>query len=165
MDATRTHAGMEARRRLAVTRVNEGIPPKQVAEVLGVHVESVRQWVRTYRAHGEEGLAGKPHPGRQPFLTADQEQQVLQWLLEKPTAHGFSTDLWTARRVADLIRQKFGVEYHPNYLREWLSKRKMTPQKPARQAQERDIREIGRWRAEDWPAIQKRGSRNTPTSS
>lgn len=55
------------------------------------------------------------------------------------------------------------VAYHPNNLREWLSKRKMTPQKPARRAQERDIHEIGRWLAEDWPAIQKRESRTTPT--
>lgn len=156
---------MEAQRRLAVTRVNEGIPPKQVAEVLGVHVETVRQWVRTYRAQGDEGLKGKPHPGRQPYLTPEQEQEVLGWLLDKPSAHGFSTDLWTARRVAELIRQKFGVEYHPNYLREWLSKRKMTPQKPARRAQERDIHEIGRWLAEEWPAIQKRGSTKAPTSS
>jgi hypothetical protein len=42
------------------------------------------------------------------FLTAEQDQQVRQWLAQKPTAHGFPTDLWTARRVADLIHVSRG---------------------------------------------------------
>ena len=89
----------------------------------------------------------------------------LGWLTEKPTAHGFLTDLWTARRVADLIRRAFGVEFHPSYLREWMTKRDLSPQKPKKRAQERDLLAVGRWLAEDWPAIQKRGPTSTPTSS
>jgi transposase len=165
MDETRTAADKEARRRSAVQKVNDGWSQKDVADFLGVHPVTVNKWVRAYRAAGADGLAGTPHPGRRPFLTPDQERQVLGWLADRPTAHGFPTDLWTARRVADLIRRAFGVEYHPGYLREWLSKRDLTPQKPARRAKERDLREVGRWLAEDWPAIQKRGPMTTPTSS
>jgi transposase len=150
---------------LAVQKVNDGWSQKDVADFLGVHSVTVNKWVRAHRADPDGGLAAKPHPGREPFLTADQEKQVLGWLADKPSAHGFPTDLWTARRVAALIRQKFGVEYHPNYLREWMSKRDLTPQKPARRAKERDLKEVGRWLAEDWPAIQKRGPTSTPTSS
>ena len=105
----------------------------------------------------------KPTPGRPRFLTEAQEQQVLGWLAKSPTAHGFDTDLWTARRVAELIHQTFGVRFHPNYLREWLSKRNFTPQKPARRARQRDPVAIARWLAEDWPRIQKRRPRSTPT--
>jgi len=165
MDDTRTQAGKEARRRLAVQKVHEGWKQADVASFLGVHPVTVNKWVRAYRATGDDGLARTPHPGRTPFLTPAQEQQVLGWLAQKPTSHGFSTDLWTARRVADLIRRKFGIEFHPNYLREWLSKRNLSPQKPKTRARERDLREVGRWLAEDWPAIQKRGSPSTPTSS
>ena|SRR5436305_256471 len=164
MDATRTRAEQEARRRLAVRKVSEGRPPADVADFLGVHVETVRKWVRSHRSAGDDGLAGKPHPGRTPFLTADQERQVLGWLAEKPTAHGFRTDLWTARRVADLIRKRFGVAYHPGYLREWLAKRGYSPQKPARRARERNPEAIDRWVNEDWPRIQKKRPRTAPTS-
>jgi transposase len=165
MDETRTAAGKEARRRLAVQKVNDGWKQADVAAFLEVHPVTVNKWVRAHRAEGEEGLAGKAHPGRKPFLTFAQERKVIGWLTEKPTQHGFSTDLWTARRVAHLIREKFGVEYHPNYLREWMSKRDLTPQKPMKRAKERDLKAIGRWLAEEWPAIQKKGSMNTPTSS
>src|SRR5438046_113358 len=110
MEATRTRAGMEARRRLAVRRVSEGLAPAQVAAVLGVHVETVRLWVRTHRAGGSGALAGKPHPGRPRFLTPEQESEVRGWLTRKPTEFGFRTDLWTAARVARLIRDRLGVD-------------------------------------------------------
>lgn len=156
---------MEARRRLAVTRVGEGWSPADTATFLGVHVETVRRWVRTHRAAGGDGLAGKPHPGRRRFLTPEQEAEVLGWLTRKPTDFGFRTDLWTAARVAHLIHKRFGVEYHPNYLREWLSKRRHTPQKPARRAKQRNPVAIDRWLKDEYPAVQKKSPRATPTSS
>src|SRR5436190_3392824 len=118
-----TAAEKEARRRVAVQRVSDGWSQQDVAAFLGVHPVTVGKWVRAHRDAGDEGLKPKPHPGRTPFLTADQQTQVIGWLAQKPTTFGFATDLWTARRVAELIRKKFGVQYHPNYLREWLTQR------------------------------------------
>jgi transposase len=94
-------------------------------------------------------MAAKPTPGRPRFLTADQEKTVLGWLADPPTEHGFRTDLWTARRVAELIRAKFEVAFHPHYLREWLRKRGYTPQKPARRAKQQNPAEIARWLTDD----------------
>lgn len=160
-----TAAELEARRRLAVQRVNEGWKRKDVAAFLGVHLETVSEWVRAYRAGGAAALAAKPHPGRRPFLTPHQERRVLGWLAESPTEHGFRTDLWTAGRVAHLIKDRLGVEFHPHYLREWLAKRNYSPQKPARRARQRDPVEIDRWLKEEWPRIKKRRGGSGPTSS
>ena len=148
-----------------MTRVGEGWSPADTAAFLGVHVETVRKWVRTHKAGGDDGLAGTPHPGRKPFLTPEQEAEALGWLTRKPTEFGFRTDLWTAARVAQLIEEKFGVSYHPNYLREWLTKRRHTPQKPARRAKQRDSVAIARWTAGEYPAVQKKSRRTGPTSS
>ena len=164
MDATRTRSDQEARRRLAVQKVNAGRSAADVADFLGVHVETVRKWVRTHRAGGDDALAGTPHPGRTPFLTPTQEAEALGWLTRKPTEFGFRTDLWTAARVAQLIRDQFGVAYHPNYLREWLSKRRHTPQKPARRMKQRDPVALDRWLAEEYPAVQKKSRPTMPTS-
>lgn len=158
-------AELEARRRLAVQRVSEGWTRKDVAAFLGVHPETVAEWVRAHEAGGDAALVAKPHPGRTPFLAPAQQAQVLGWLADKATAHGFRTDLWTARRVAELIRQRFGVEYHPHYLREWLAKRNHSPQKPARRPRQRDQAAIDRWVKEDWPGIKKRPAGGRPTSS
>ena len=165
MDATRTRAEQEARRRLAVTRVSEGWFPGDVAAFLGVHVETVRKWVRAHKGGGDSGLAGKPHPGRTPFLTPAQQAEALGWLTRKPTEFGFATDLWTAARVAHLIEEKFGVAYHPSYLREWLTKRRHSPQKPARRAKQRNPAAIDRWLADEYPAAQKKSRPSRRTSS
>lgn len=166
MDTTpQTRAALAQRRFLAVRRVGEGIPPAQVAEVLGVHTETVRFWVRTHRAGGDAALRGTPHPGRTPFLTPDQETQVRTWLTQLPTAFGFRTDLWTAARVAQLIRDRFGVVYHPSYLREWLTKRGYSPQKPKRQARQQDPERVREFLTTTYPALQKQSPRTTRTSS
>ena len=165
MRSNGTAQELEARRRLAVRRVEDGWSQREVAAFLGVHPVTVAKWVARNRAAGAGGLAAKPTPGRPRFLTPDQEKTVLGWLADPPSRHGFRTDLWTAKRVAELIRTKFQVEFHPHYLREWLSKRNYTPQKPARRARQRDPEAIAEWLKKDWPRIKKRSGGRTPTSS
>ncbi len=158
-------AELEARRRLAVRRVNEGWKRKDGATFPGVHPETVGEWARAHKAGGDAALAAKPHPGRKPFLTADQERRVLGWPADPPTTHGFRTDLWTAKRVAHLTEKRFGVRFHPHSLREWPAKRNSSPQKPARRPRQRDQAAIDRWLKGDWPRTKKRPGGGGPTSS
>jgi len=159
-----TAAEKEARRKLAIRKVLDGRTQADVADFLGVHPVTVAKWMKAYRAGGEDAVAAKPVPGRPRFLTDEQEAEVRSWLLRKPTEFGFRTDLWTAARVAQLIREKLGVTFHPSYLREWLSKRGYSPQKPARRMRQRDPLVIDTWLGQAYPAIQKKSRPTTPTS-
>jgi len=147
-----------------VKKLTEGWSQVQVADFLGVHAVTVARWMAQRRHHGDAGLAAKPTPGRPQFLSREQEQIVLGWLADKPTAHGFRTDLWTARRVADLVRKRFDVSFHPDYLRAWLRKRGCSPQKPRRRAKQRNDQVINQWVVDDWPRIQKKRPRRMPIS-
>jgi transposase len=153
---------LEAVRRRAVQMVLGGRTQSAVAIALGVHSVTVAKWLAKHRAEGDAGLAAKPTPGRPRFLTPEQDQQVRQWLAQKPTAHGFPTDLWTARRVADLIRRRFGIVFHPNYLRAWLTQRGYSPQRPTRRPRQRNDDVIAGWVKKDWPRIQKKPAIATP---
>src|SRR5262245_51074974 len=159
-----TSQELEKRRRLAVERVNAGYSQVEVAEFLGVSDRSVRRWMKTYRDGGQTALAAKPRPGRPTHLTPEQTQQVLGWFRYSPKAFGFATELWTARRVAQLIEERFGVSFHARYLNAWLTQRGITPQKPQKQARERDQIRIDRWIAFDWPRILKKGLPKTRMS-
>ncbi len=153
-----------ARRRLAVQRVTEGLTPREVAATLGVHVETVRLWVRKAKAGGDDALATQPRPGRPSQLTPRQIRQVLGWLLRKPSEFGFRTDLWTARRIAEVIRRKFGVDYHPGYVRQWLRRHGQSPQKPGRPAKERDPAKVAAFVGTEWPELQKKARPKPRTS-
>ena len=147
---------LEQRRELAVARVNEGYPQTAVAAFLKVHPNSVSRWVCTAREQGADALRAKPTPGRPRKLTARQEKTVLGWVTKLPTSFGFPTDLWTSRRLAALIEQRWGIHFNANYLVEWLHAREQSPQKPAQPAKERDEAAIARWTKEDWPGLQKK---------
>jgi transposase len=158
-------AELEAIRVRAVKAVLRGQSQAEVARSFGVHSVTIAKWMARHRREGDAGLAAKPTPGRPRFLTPEQDQQVRIWLSEKPTAHGFPTDLWTARRVAELIRRRLGITFNPNYLRAWLTQRGYSPQRPARRVRQRNEATIDGWVANDWPRIQKKRAKPKPTSS
>lgn len=155
---------LEAIRRRAVNLVLGGQTQAAVAASFGVHPVTVAKWMAKHRSQGDTGLTAKPTPGRPRFLTPEQDQQVRQWLAQKPTVHGFPTDLWTARRVADLIQRRFGISFHPNYLRAWLTQRGYSPQRPTRRPRQRNDQVIASWVKTDWARIQKKRARPRPTS-
>lgn len=156
---------LERRRRRAVQAVREGSSVAEVARVLGVTDRSVRRWVAAERGEAGAGLAARPHPGPRPRLNKSQARQVLSWLKKASSEFGFATELWTAPRIASMIREKFGVEYHPRYVNEWLARRGITPQKPQRQPRERNARQIAAWRSRTWPRLKKTRRKPAPTSS
>ena len=158
-----TSIELERRRRLAVRRVRAGYTQQEVAQFLEVHPNSVQRWMRAYRQGGMRGLKAKPTPGRPPTLSPSQEQTVLRWFRKSPREFGFPTELWTGARVAELIRRKFRKTLHPHYVIEWLAQRRITSQKPERQARERNAREVRRWLREDWPRIKKVLGDGVPT--
>jgi transposase len=97
-------------------------------------------------------------------LTGTQEKVIRRWLTDKPTEHGFPTDLWSGPRVAHMIRQEFGIDLNAKYLTAWLRRRGFTPQKPRRIPRQRDPEAIAAWLASDWPRIKKKRGGSTPTS-
>ena len=146
---------LEHRRLLAVQRVREGFSIEDVCDILGVHPASVRRWVAAVRDRGASALAARPVPGRPRKLTPAQEKIVRRWLADSPTEHGLAGELWSAPRLAKVLRRDFGVRLHPRYLARWLRKRGFTLQRPRPVPRERDQEALDRWSARDWPRIRK----------
>ncbi len=146
---------LERRRRLAIRRYATGESVADIAEFLEVTCRSVQRWVRA-AGTGSNGLKAVPAPGRPPKLDHTQEKIVHRWLARPPLELGFATDLWTASRLATLIRQNWDIDFHHRYLCDWLGQRGYTPQKPQRVPRERDAAVIGGWCRHDWPRIQKK---------
>jgi transposase len=155
---------LEYRRRLAVERISEGYSTQEVADFLGVDPSTVRRWLAAFRDRGDAGLIVRPVSGRPSKINPAQEKIVLRWLTDSPSHHGFDTELWTASRLGQLIREEFGVGLNPRYLSTWLRDRGFTPQEPQRVARERDPEVIAAWLESDWPRIKKKLGGRAPTS-
>ena len=147
---------LELRRRRAISLLEKGLGVREVARQLKCSPSSVSRWKSEVRARGPDALRPKPAPGRPRLLSSQKRARLLKLLLKGAKAHGFSTDLWTLPRVAELIDRTFGVRYHPAHVWKVLRSEGWTCQKPERRARERDEAAIEKWRKERWPHIKKR---------
>jgi transposase len=147
---------LERRRQRAIALLQDGRPPVEVARLVGVDRRSVRRWNAAHRQQGVAGVAARPVPGRPSKLTARHRARLEALLLRGAEASGFTSDLWTCPRVAQVIRQRFGIRYHVDHIGRLLRALGWTPQRPTRRAWERDEQGIQRWIKQEWPRIKKK---------
>jgi transposase len=147
-----TAAELERRRRRAVELVEQGEPPSVIARILGVRPSSLHRWRRMARR--PHGLDARPVPGPTPGLSDYHLRKLERFLLQGAHKHGWPNQLWTAERVARLIRERFGISYHPEHVRKILKQRLgWTSQKPQLRAREQNDKEVERWRGDEFPRI------------
>jgi transposase len=146
---------LEARRRIAARLLAQGDTLTKVAAAVGANLSSVKRWKATLKRGGEDGLAGMPHPGRQPRLTPLDRGRLLEALSAGADSWGYPTPEWSCARVKLLIEQLFQATYNVDYVGTLLHQLGWSAQKPEHRARERDEAAIERWRREEWPRLKK----------
>lgn len=146
----------EERRKRAWALKQQGWPQKDIAAALGVSAGAVSQWLKRAReAGGVAGLARRPPPGMTPRLSHEQRAQIPLLLARGAEAHGFRGDVWTARRVAELIWRTFGVRYHRDHVSRLLRQLGWSRQHSVERATQRNEEAIRQWYEHRWPALKK----------
>jgi transposase len=162
----RDFEALEKRRFEAIRMVGqEGLNQSETARRLHVARQTVSEWLRQYREQGAAGLRNAGRAGRKPLLNQQQLAQLQAMLLEGPEAHGFPTPLWSCPRVARLIRDRFGVDYHEGHVWKLLRALNWSPQRPVGKARERNEQAIREWKRVTWPAIKKKPKNKAARSS
>jgi len=142
---------LEQRRRKAIALLRSGETYQKVAWAVKSSLSSVVRWHQAYQQGGKQGLRTKPIPGGRPADTGPDCDPDGPAGRRRPKA-GYATDLWTLRRVADLIEKRFGVHYGLTGARRVLLQRlEWTWQKPERRAMERNEEAIAKWKRPTGP--------------
>jgi transposase len=158
-------AAMERRRLQAARLFDKGVPPAEVARLLGVSRQSATKWHHAWEDEGVRGLKQAERTGRPPLLTDKELNGIRRALLKGPGAYGWGSELWTLQRVAVVIAMETGIRYHIGHVWKLLGRLGWSWQKPARRAIERDEEAIGRWVQEEWPEIKNPPAGSRPGSS
>jgi transposase len=151
----RDFAALETRRLDAARLLKQGLSEADVARQGGVHRQSVNRWAKQLATGGRSALKHPGRAGRKPKLTDSDRRQIVAGLQRGPEGLGFTTSLWTAERVATLIEQTSGVQYHPGHVWRILRQLGWSCQRPTGRALERDETAIMRWKRHRWPALTK----------
>jgi transposase len=102
----------------AVLWVAQGDPISEVAELLGVSVQTVYNWLQRYLAcHQVVALADAPRSGRPvtaPRMTA---AHILQHLRCNPLRLGYRTTVWSVQLLAAHLSRQYHCPINPHTLR------------------------------------------------
>ena len=145
--------------------IEAGAGDREIARRLRVSRMSVNRWRRALAGGGREALASKGAGGARCKLTAAQVAELESVLDDGPAACGYDDQCWTLARVADLVWQRFGVEYTVGGVHVLLHRMGWSVQVPARRAAERDEAAVTAWKEETWPVIKGPSRTWAPGSS
>ena len=129
---------LEKRRRQAIRLLKAGKNLSVVARALSASVSSLFRWYSPVQEMRRQRAEGSTHAGRPPRLSKSQKPNLGKVLLKGPLAAGHRTDLWTLQKVAEVIDERFGVQYHTSHVWKLLQGLGWRCQIPDRRALQRD---------------------------
>jgi transposase len=143
----------EERRRLAYRLLRQHTPKATIARELGVSYVAVWRWEQRRRKEGVGSWREHEHPGSERRLSPKDQKALLALLKKGARAYGYPTDLWTLKRVAEVMRKEYGVEYSLSGVWRVLRALGLSAQVPLTRALERNESYIRNWVAHRWPEI------------
>lgn len=154
------HKTLTELRKRAVTSVQDGEHPEDVAAAMGVTRAAMYGWLARYRDGGWNALDAKKRGGRRPKL----DDKALAWLYKTITSKNplqlkFTFALWTAKLIGELIWQKFRVQLSKASVCRLLNQLGLTPQKPVWRAYQQRPADVQRWLVEEYPRIKTMAKR------
>jgi len=127
----------------------------EVAELLHLGEQTVRDYVCGFIRNGVDSLSYKRPSGRPPKLTKTQRKELADLITAGPEAAGYTSACWSTPVICDLILTRFGVEYHPHYVCELLDALGFSFQKARFVSDHLDEAARQHWLTETWPEIRR----------
>lgn len=125
----------------------------EVADILQISAQAVRNWLKSYLLKGIRGLNNGKSPGRPPKLTKKQRKELAKLIKAGPEASGFPGACWRTPMIQHLVKEIFGVFYNARYISELLKNMGFSFQKATFVASKRDKEARKAWLNETWPEI------------
>ena len=151
---------LEERRKQAIALHKKGMTNIEIAEIVGVHRNTVGQWIAKWKKGGSKNLrvqsSGRPR-GSGRHLSPEQEKTIQKLIIDRhPEQLKLDFALWTRDAVRLLIANEFGLDMPIRTVGEYLKRWGFTPQRPVRRAYERCEASVRRWLDVEYPAIAKK---------
>lgn len=132
-------------RKTAIRMLKKGVSQAEAARLNGVSRSAVSKWWKAYQEKGRAIFKQRFSPGRPTRLTHTQKKELKKMITKSPIVNEWETDLWTTMKVASLIKQEFGVSYHPDHIGKLLHEMGFSWQRPQRKAAKNTEKEKKRW--------------------
>ena len=150
-----------AKRIHAVLLNSEENSSGRISEILNSSRSKVSEWLKIYDEQGFEGLKEGERSGRPGRLTDLQKIILCDIIDSGPIAFGYSSGIWTSKRIARAIYEEFGVEYHDGHVRKLLYDFGFSVQSPKRVLARADKEKQDKWISKIYPDVKKKLTMST----
>jgi transposase len=99
---------------------DNGYSATEIADILGGHVNTVRQVFANYARDKLAGLYRKPGSGRVSTLRSEQWEQFSEWVRKGPKALGYRFVKWTTRSLRKYLFKRFNIRLSREWIRQKL---------------------------------------------
>ena len=140
----------------ALLALAESMAVSEVADMLALGEQTVRDYRNHFLWKGMASLAYKRPPGRPSKLTKTQRQELAKLITTGPQAAGYTSGCWNTPMLQDLIQRHFGVAYHPHYICTLLHNLGFSYQKARFVSDHLNEAKRLEWRQTRWPHILRR---------
>jgi transposase len=137
----------------ALLAMAEGRTVCEVAQMLNIGEQTVRDYLNRFLWQGVASLVYQRPPGRPAKLTKTQRQALAALIEAGPQAAGYPSGCWSATIIQDLIQRHFGVVYHPHYICTLLDNLGFSYQKARFVSAHLDEATRLEWRHHTWPKV------------
>ncbi|MEI8064722.1 MAG: helix-turn-helix domain-containing protein [Verrucomicrobiota bacterium] len=97
-----------------------GSSAAEAGKLLGVPQRTIAHWVIEFKRHGLDGLVEAKNTGRPASLNPRQQKTLFLALKKSPTDAGLSGTRWTGARVAEFLRERYGINLTMRHCRRLL---------------------------------------------
>src|SRR5688572_30077297 len=87
----------------------QGMVACEIAKIVRLSEQSVRNWLKRYQVEGLEGLQDQPRAGVAPIVTETYREQLLAAVRQRPRSLDLAFSLWTCQRLADYLAEKTAI--------------------------------------------------------
>jgi len=143
----------EQTRKRGYKLLRQGKTKTGVAKQLGVSWMTTNRWTKQLKER-HASWHDKKRVGRPVKLNSTQHTTLKHILKNGALAYGYPTELWTLKRVCEVIKKEFGVGYNITHVWRVLKSLGFSAQVPLLRALERDELYIEWWVNNKWPEIQ-----------
>jgi transposase len=112
---------LRTRAQMVLLAVEQQLAAPGIAAIVREDEETVRRWLKRYRAEGIAGLHDRPMPGSPGKVTAAYREQLLAAVRRRPRSLGQPYSLWTLRRLADYLAEQTGLRLSYETVRRLLA--------------------------------------------
>lgn len=145
-----------AKRIHAVLLNSEEHTSSKISEILNISRSKISEWLKIYAEQGFEGLKEGERSGR-PSRLSDLQKIILCDIIDSgPIAFGYTSGIWTSKRISNTIFEEFNIQYHEGHVRKLLYDFGFSVQSPKRVLALADKEKQAQWISKTYPKIKKK---------